>query len=63
MFFDHLVFLVWDRIMRTVLFTVNYGKVVKVGKVYKVASGSIIWVDHLDCNVQEAPEGEMPLTD
>ena len=33
--------------MRTVLFTVNYGKVVKVGKVYKVAKGrsleQIIW--------------------
>ena len=34
--------------MRTVLFTVNYGKVVKVGKVDKVANGSIIRTDHLD---------------
>ena len=33
--------------MLTVLFTVNYGKVVKVGKVHKVANGrsleQIIW--------------------
>ena len=44
--------------MRTVLFTVNYGKVVKVGKVDKVANRSIIRADHLDCSVHVAPVGE-----